>query len=474
MSSVYTSYNTLPLRGFRWYFCSVSLTKPIEFKMTKHFVLVVIKVKVIVNFINDWKKSWIFQQHGDKKLMATLDLEVVKGDMHWWQTSQKLFWRLNIWFVWLDLLKGCQCPLRKCFNWRKQQDTRNAITEEAILMEEGERKQVQTRENSMKKRREKRKEANGSKMGKEKARKKGVIMNDRRNETGRTIEECPNAVIAGVLIYICALIYNFHTFFLLEWHFQMFLYTSLCCKSKNTIITSISSTNLAEPLYRGLSQSIHHLVSTNTWDCPGTEPSTWTCWTSWSLHRPTYQACQGPSVWHPFLLLYQQHQSAWCHLQAWWVCTWSLCPHHQWNIRQQQAQDGSLRVITCHLDIESLTATLQTQPIPYLLDSLSIKTTFLQFRDKNVVWNHTKGFGGVKVDNISYSSLDYEYCHSVVECHPVSQAWFALCEGLLAIHNHLPDFYHLDTVSWRISTMILMSTEVSWHPTVCLPNHLQS
>lgn len=52
-------------------------------------------------------------------------------------------------------------------------------------------------------------------MEKEKARKKkGVIMNDRRNETERMIGECPNAMIAGVLTYVCALIYNFHTFFL--------------------------------------------------------------------------------------------------------------------------------------------------------------------------------------------------------------------------------------------------------------------
>lgn len=70
-------------------------------------------------------------------------------------------------------------------------------------MEKSERKQVQMRENSMRKIREKRKEANGSKMEKEKARKKkGVIMNDRRNETGRMIGECPNAVIAGVLTYV--------------------------------------------------------------------------------------------------------------------------------------------------------------------------------------------------------------------------------------------------------------------------------
>lgn len=29
-------------------------------------------------------------------------------------------------------------------------------------------------------------------------------------------------------------------------------------------------------------------------------------------HRPTFQACPGPSDWHHFLLWYQLHHSAWC------------------------------------------------------------------------------------------------------------------------------------------------------------------
>ena len=45
------------------------------------------------------------------------------------------------------------------------------------------------------------------------------------------------------------------------------------------------------------------------------------CTSSRSSHRSTSQACQSPLEWHLFLLLYQLHHSAWCHLQTCWGCT---------------------------------------------------------------------------------------------------------------------------------------------------------
>jgi len=53
---------------------------------------------------------------------------------------------------------------------------------------------------------------------------------------------------------------------------------------------------------------------------------TWFCWTLLGLYGPTFQVCHGPFGWHPFLLSYQLHRSAWCCLQSYWGCTQFLYP----------------------------------------------------------------------------------------------------------------------------------------------------
>lgn len=49
---------------------------------------------------------------------------------------------------------------------------------------------------------------------------------------------------------------------------------------------------------QGCSQSSLCPACIYTWDCP--DPLHQPFWTSWGLHRPTFQACQHPSGWHPF------------------------------------------------------------------------------------------------------------------------------------------------------------------------------
>ena len=71
------------------------------------------------------------------------------------------------------------------------------------------------------------------------------------------------------------------------------------------------------PSRQGCSQSLLPPAYTDSRGCPDPEagPCTWPCRTSWGSHRPTFQACPGPSGWRPVLLTCRLHQSAWCHQQ---------------------------------------------------------------------------------------------------------------------------------------------------------------
>ena len=51
---------------------------------------------------------------------------------------------------------------------------------------------------------------------------------------------------------------------------------------------------------------------------PGAKPCALLCWLSLGSRRTIFWVCQGPSGWHPFLLLYQLHHSTWYHQQTCW------------------------------------------------------------------------------------------------------------------------------------------------------------
>lgn len=74
---------------------------------------------------------------------------------------------------------------------------------------------------------------------------------------------------------------------------------------------------------------------TCAWDGPdsGTGSCVWPCWTSWDLHRPTYQACWDSSGWHPFPPACWLNPAALCCQQACSGCIRSLCPCFQWRCR---------------------------------------------------------------------------------------------------------------------------------------------
>ena len=66
---------------------------------------------------------------------------------------------------------------------------------------------------------------------------------------------------------------------------------------------------------------------------------------------------------------------------------------------------------------------------------------FLQFRDRDLVWDSVKWFSQVRVDDVSYSSLIHQCSNPIIEDHQICQAQFALSEAMLAVTNHLLVFH---------------------------------
>ena len=60
----------------------------------------------------------------------------------------------------------------------------------------------------------------------------------------------------------------------------------------------------------------------------------------------------------------------------------------------------------------------------------------LQFREKDVVRDHVKGFAEVQVDDIHHPSPVHRSCHSITEGHQIDQARSALGEAMLAVSDH--------------------------------------
>ena len=194
------------------------------------------------------------------------------------------------------------------------------------------------------------------------------------------------------------------------------------------IILSFSSSAPPSPS-RGCSQSILHPACICGWDCtnPGARLRRWTYWTSWSSHRPTSPACQGPCGWHPFPLACWSHHTAWCHWQTFWQCIQSHCRccwRRCWTtpvpaLRSHWSPPGHWVV-----DRKSLSMTIL--PVPYLPSGLSIQSMSLQFRDKDVVRDSVKCFAQVQVDDDSYSSLIHQCCNPIIEGHHIFQARLSL------------------------------------------------
>jgi len=77
------------------------------------------------------------------------------------------------------------------------------------------------------------------------------------------------------------------------------------------------------------------------------------------------------------------------------------------------------------------------QPILYPPDSLAFKSLALQFRDKDVLWDHVKVFSELHTDNICCPSFVHLCIESIIEGNQIEEAQSALDEAMLAASGHL-------------------------------------
>ena len=90
-----------------------------------------------------------------------------------------------------------------------------------------------------------------------------------------------------------------------------------------------------------------------------------------------------------------------------------------------------------HRTIDHNPLVASSQPIPNPLNSPSIKSTLLQFGEKDMVSDRVKGLAEVQVDDIHCPSPIHRSRHSIVEGHQIGQARSVLVEATLAVSNHL-------------------------------------
>ena len=99
------------------------------------------------------------------------------------------------------------------------------------------------------------------------------------------------------------------------------------------------------------------------------------------------------------------------------------------------------------------------QPIPYSLNCLPFKSVSLQFRDKDVMWDHIKGCTEVQVDDISCPSFIYCWHHLVIVGHQIIKAQSTFAEAVLAVRITSSSHICINIASRRICSMIFPGTD---------------
>lgn len=75
-----------------------------------------------------------------------------------------------------------------------------------------------------------------------------------------------------------------------------------------------------------------------------------------------------------------------------------------------------------HRALDSNPLAMTTQPILYSPCIPAYKSLSLQFRDKDMVWDHVKVLAQVQGDYINCPSFAHQCCHSLTEGHQICQA----------------------------------------------------
>jgi len=98
------------------------------------------------------------------------------------------------------------------------------------------------------------------------------------------------------------------------------------------------------------------------------------------------------------------------------------------DIEEHQSQDGPLGDTTYDWPppgqraIHNNPLATNINQILYPPNRPAFKSISLQFRNKDLVWDHNKGIAHVQVDDISCPSFIYQCHHSIIEGHKTCQA----------------------------------------------------
>ena len=79
----------------------------------------------------------------------------------------------------------------------------------------------------------------------------------------------------------------------------------------------------------------------------------------------------------------------------------------------------SLQLQYIHTTIDHHPLSVAFQLVPYPPSGLPVKSTSLQFGDKDVMGNHVKGLVQVQVNDISRLPLIHQRRHSITEGHKI-------------------------------------------------------
>lgn len=140
---------------------------------------------------------------------------------------------------------------------------------------------------------------------------------------------------------------------------------------------------------------------------------------------PTSPACQGHSRWDPFPPVCWPCHTAWYYQQTCLKPTTVYVANQ--DVKQHQSQCQLLRVTTCnwsphgHQAVDHKSLSIRT--IPYPLNSLSIKSIPLLFRDKDVMWDSVECFSQLQID-ISCSSLTHQCYNPITKSYQICQMQF--------------------------------------------------
>jgi len=173
---------------------------------------------------------------------------------------------------------------------------------------------------------------------------------------------------------------------------------------------------------------------------------------SWHSSRPIPTAPHPSCAGDPMLgLCLSADPGQWqdkYHQQTCWEYTQFHCLCHWWEVEEHQSQDGPLGDSTYDWPppgqraIHNNPLATNINQILYPPNRPAFKSISLQFRNKDLVWDHNKGIAHVQVDDISCPSFIYQCHHSIIEGHKTCQAWSALGKVMPAVLNHLLNLFN--------------------------------